>query len=241
MRYKKTLTITLLIISISALLSSSGKAFDFDDIQFWVGTGNSRAGLVIDWNDGKEPVSLAWGFRWNGSATGRTMLDAVVTADPRLFECLTSYGPLVVYGLGYDLNGNGFSYVPGPNDSGHAADPEDHYREGWMTAGYWSYWLKANSSSNWEFSSVGISGHILTDGCWDGWSFAAAPSWNGGAPDAPLPAPVPEPSPFFALVSSLVGMGGLAVHRRIKEFHKPHESAFSAKNGSPYPTYQYTS
>ena len=53
----------------------SAQPFTFDDIEFWVGTGANRAALVIDWlENSNEPPALVWGYRWNGTATGRDML-----------------------------------------------------------------------------------------------------------------------------------------------------------------------
>jgi hypothetical protein len=73
---KKTIiTAYLLLIFKFSALSAIVK--NFDDIQFWTGNGTNRAALVIEWNDGKSPASLAWGFRWNGQATGLDMLKAI--------------------------------------------------------------------------------------------------------------------------------------------------------------------
>ncbi|MCL6628876.1 MAG: hypothetical protein K6U00_04665 [Armatimonadetes bacterium] len=201
----------LVMLTLLAAIPTAASAFTFADIQFWVGSGGNQAALVIDWYDGKHPVSLAWGFRWDGTATGRTMLDAIKMADPRLFE--NYCGPTVVFGLGYDLDGDGFTYVPGTNETGYAADPDDHYQEGWMTAGYWSYWIKSNTESSWGWSMGGITDRILTDGCWDGWKYAPAPIWDSGEPSEPVAATVPEANSLLGLAGSLFAMGGLVVRR----------------------------
>jgi hypothetical protein len=52
----------------------------FDDIQFWTGSGTNRSALVLQWNDGSTPTSLAWGYRWSGNATGIDMLKAIAGA-----------------------------------------------------------------------------------------------------------------------------------------------------------------
>src|SRR5205085_402561 len=101
------------LVSISASIAPptarAAAISSMDDIQFWVGAGDQRAAMVVDWNDGKQPESLSWGFRWSGSATGKTMLDAIESADPRLTQTPGGGGPGTVYGLGFDTDGDGFA------------------------------------------------------------------------------------------------------------------------------------
>ena len=188
--------------------------FSYEDITFWAGSGQKQAVLVIDWNDGINPVSLAWGFRWTGTATGRDMLNAVKQADSRLFEQFGIYGASMVYGLGYDTDSDGFTYVSASNDGGYSQDSDDHYREGWTTVGYWSYWnCGTNPYAGGEWTSpwdYGLAGRNLTDGCWDGWSFApASNNWDGGTPDIPVAASIPEPASM-----AVFAMGLLCLKRR---------------------------
>ena len=193
----------------------------FDDIQLWAGTGSNRAAMVIDWNDDIAPVSLVWGYRWDGATTGEDMLKAVLEADDRLFANLEYWesmgGSATVYGLGYDVDKDGFSYVPGTggalhlsNDDGHAEDANDHYKEGWMTAGYWSYYLSSDNGENWDYSGVGMSLRTLSDGDVDGWSFSSFAGFGaGGLPDTPVAAEAPqEPSPFAVEVVDFSGPFG---------------------------------
>ncbi len=196
---------------------ASGAAITgFGDITSWTGTGANSAALVVDWKDGLNyPApqtggqSLAWGFRWDGAATGKMMFDAILAADPRLLRNLPPPttlpgGPNSIYSLAYDLNGGGLAYVPGADpgfdDLGHAADPADHYKEGWFTAGYWSYWRDASPGSSlptWTLASGGYASRNLANGSWDGWSWA--PGFAGPAPIAPTAA-VPEPSALALLL-----------------------------------------
>ncbi|MEN6519686.1 MAG: PEP-CTERM sorting domain-containing protein [Armatimonadota bacterium] len=190
----------LAAILLLSLISTAASAFSFDDIQLWAGSGSNKAALVIDWNDGKEPECLAWGYRWDGTATGRDMLNAVKNLDERLNEVIGTYGQAAVLGLGYDLDSDGFS----SNDS------SDHYQSGWSTSGFWSYWLKSTTDVSWSFSHYGISGRTLSDGCWDGWSFS-----KGVAPDSITAATsVPEPSSLFALVTGVAGLFGFGIRRK---------------------------
>jgi len=160
----------------------------FDDIQYWVGDGTTyRAALVIDWNDEKTPESIVWGFRWDGEATGRDMLQAVTTADPHFGDVeLKDWGwGWSVEGLGYDLDGDGFG----------ALDPDDHYQPGWDGSRYWAYFTYDGSASPWApgeawtYSEVGMTDRTLSNGSWDGWRYTA--DENGPVQGV---AAVPEPA-----------------------------------------------
>ena len=52
---------------------------DFSDILYWVGTGSNEAVLAVNWAD----TALAWGYRWNGTATVATMMADIAAADTR--------------------------------------------------------------------------------------------------------------------------------------------------------------
>lgn len=224
---KRIITLALLIIS-AAALSISASAFSFSDIRLWAGSGSNQAALVIDWNDGISPESIVWGYRWDGTATGKDMFDAVLTLDSRLYasmEYWPSYDGYTVYGIGYDINANGSGFVSGVredadgNEDGYALDLADHYKEGWFT-GYWSYYVAETTGdlpTGWDYSGWGISARTLENGSWDGWSFVSDMSdWtSAGPPDTPIAATtVPEPSGILALVSGTLGLIGLAAKRR---------------------------
>jgi hypothetical protein len=202
----------LLSLALASLfVVNSSRAASFDDVQFWVGSGANQAAFVVDWNDGKSPESLLWGYRWDGAATGLDMFQAIVNADSRLFAHLGIYAwGTAVQGIGYDLNGNGsFGVAPGlsfdlnglafttsPDDARVALETADHYVEGWNT-GFWAYYTKSTFSEAWASSWVGSADRLLTHGAWDGYSFAAG--FVGTEPGEPLAAVVPEPSAFALL------------------------------------------
>lgn len=212
-----------LVIAVAIMLAGhSAHPASLDDIQFWAGSGDNRAALVIDWNDGKSQESLLWGYRWNGSATGLDMLQAVVSADSRLYAYLAdfSFGRSIL-GIGYDLNDSGgFAVNPAltfnqfgialdsgsgnANDSRAAADSGDHYVEGW-NSGYWAYYLKSGATEPWGSAPTGASGRPLTDGAWDGYSFALG--FSGAAPGESVAAVVPEPGAIPLLVLGLLMSG----------------------------------
>ena len=49
------------------------------EILFWVGTGSNEAVMAVNWAD----TALAWGYRWDGTATVADMMNHIAAADPR--------------------------------------------------------------------------------------------------------------------------------------------------------------
>ena len=185
--------------------------FTFDDIQFWVGSGANRAALVIDWVErSPNSPSLAWGYRWDGTARGSDMLRAIVAADNRLFAKFGGppSNPNAVYGIGYDADGDGqFALDDGttfddsgiaftsPADLATSTDADDYYAEGWFT-GFWHYGVEIPAGtnpydgSNWSDIPVGMASRTLIDGSWDSWTFS--PTFNFAAfAENPQPAAPP--------------------------------------------------
>ena len=225
---KRIIGLVLLALSAALLAGSTASAFSFDDIQLWAGSGSNRAALVIDWNDGKSPDSIAWGYRWDGTATGKDMFDAVLSLDSRLYasmEYWPGYNGYTVYGIGYDINANGSGFVSGVrmdadgNEDGYALDSADHYKEGWFT-GYWSYYVAETNGSlpaDWGYSGWGISARTLENGSWNGWSFVSDMSdWtSAGPPSTPTAATsVPEPGSLTGLIGGFASLCGLVLRRR---------------------------
>ena len=60
----------------------------FSDILYWVGTGSNEAVLAVNWAD----TALAWGYRWNGTATVTDMMADIAAADPRFSYELGGWG-----------------------------------------------------------------------------------------------------------------------------------------------------
>jgi hypothetical protein len=198
----------------------------FDDIEFWTGSGPNRSALVLQWNDGGTPTSLAWGYRWSGNATGigmlkaiagstsvtapqspSTILDTLSGADSRLTLTMERYG------FGDSLFSVSF------NDG-----LQNRSRADWAT-GYWAYSIfggnfdytnwgspilytyntpgaEAYSSVTWTNSPIGASGRELVDGSWDAFSFAPGSATTAVA--QPFAASVPEPSVAILVTIALV-------------------------------------
>jgi hypothetical protein len=184
------------------LVTPAAFAFGFSDIQFWTGSGSNESALVVDWNDGKATESLAWGFRWDGSATGIDLLHAIDAADARLsIEIVSfSFGD-AVRGFAYDADLDGLY-----------TGADDHFAAGFgfPGEGYWGYYIAAPTESNpsWGFSGVGPSDRALANQSWDGWSWTPS-GGNDTFPSVPTSAPVPEPATLAAL-----GFGALALMKR---------------------------
>ncbi len=200
---------------VSASEAKEGDPFTFNDIECWVGEGENKAALIIDWQLDSPDHALVWGFRWDGKATGIDMLMAVAKADPR-FVLLTHETNLgnTVAGIGFDIRQNGnldlvytpssggesVTYMPENGivltdaynyDDWSAADGQMLWCSGWYN-GYWSYQVKDDLSGEYVYSSYGASSRELTDGCADGWSYALiSGGFSGSLPREPVEAVLP--------------------------------------------------
>jgi hypothetical protein len=164
----------------SLFLVSKSPAISLDDIQLWTGSGTNRAALVIQWSvpesltNSTVPVpvadkTLVWGYRFNGTATGTQMRDAILAADPKLYfvESISEYGAFID-GIGYNLNGNGvIGIADGSNtnyivnglltnatanvDATHALNSGDLYWGG-LYGPNWETWTETNAAGGF-FSS----------------------------------------------------------------------------------------
>ncbi len=221
-------------VAVTSIASASPYAnFDFDDIDYWVGSGSNQAALVIDFASPAGSSSYAWGYRWDGIATGEDMFTAIAGTtiirgrdggslvdtlaghDSRLYLRSSAFGGSLgnsVFGIGYDADGDGGAFTSGSegDETGFASDPDDHYREGWFD-GYWSYWLAEADTTAWGYSGFGFSNRVLANDSWDGWSFQTfVPEYSGGEPGIPVAASVPEPGTLAAIGAASL----LALRRR---------------------------
>lgn len=230
---KSRFAIGMFTVVVLGLGVSARADFTMDDITYWVGEGTNSAALVVDWNDGKTPESLAWGYRWNGSVTAYDMMAAIagdgfvresyggaITGaisgdDPRLFFRVSDWGwGLSAYGWGYDADNDGGGFICGYEDStgaaenGAAVDADDHYEEGWFTS-FWSNWISPDGAA-WTFPSLGMTDLSLADGDWCGFSHDAEFSFSD-PPSEPVAATVPEPA---TMVLCVVGGVAMLLRRR---------------------------
>ena len=85
------------------------------DIQFWVGSGSNSAVIVFKWClDEDSGLGIAYGYRWNGTATLYDLLTDIAAADPRFSVTFTSTETLIsqysytdnTYNLSLETPGN---------------------------------------------------------------------------------------------------------------------------------------
>lgn len=181
---------TLLLLALLASMTSWASALcdvDFSKIQRWVGEGENKAALVIQWNDGKDDNRmLVWGYRWKAgeSKTGADMVLDIAKADPSLTVCASTAGyGLYITGFGYDINQDGTVCFLDNSDKmtyprrgriggGTPIDDKDHWQNGFSTSGYFGYYL-GSVGSDYEYSGVGCSNRKLTDKCVDLWTYGS--------------------------------------------------------------------
>ena len=133
----KKLSVLLALASLSAC--PIAHAISLDDIQLWTGSGTNRAALVIQWNPPEiynnttvpAPVAnktMVWGYRFNGSATGTQMFNAIVGSDSRLYvvEHIDPTFGTGVDAIGYNLDGTGIAGV----GDGTVTDPAAAFTNG---------------------------------------------------------------------------------------------------------------
>lgn len=232
------------VLVLSSFLNAKANAITFNDIDFWVGSGVNEAALIFDWNDGKSPGAIAWGFRWDGTKSVGDMMQAIAGttqirtdtsgafvadisgADPRLFIRLSqhSFGN-ALFGVGYDLDGDGGAFLPGVegNETGSASDPDDHYIEGWFNKGYF-FGIGGTDAGGFDFNEFAYDSLNLTDGNLYGFAFDDDFStFNGGTPGDEPQNVVAAPAPGAAQASIpepgtiiMLGSGvmGLMLRRR---------------------------
>ena len=188
-----------------ALTLTQAHAISLDDIQLWAGSGTNRAAVVVEWNSPEvfnfttvpAPVAnktMVWGYRFNGTATGTQMLDAILAADPKLYVMVNEeFGSTFVVGIGYNRNGNGGAGLTDGvttnyftnglltnNDSTFAdsagpINPGDLYWGG-FDGPNWQVWTETNDSGGFFNSpNRGSSQYWNPTNSYQGqWSFAEA-------------------------------------------------------------------
>jgi len=133
------------VLSACALLGTTAaqaQTFTSGDVLFWVGSGPDSTVLVVDFQDGTDDPSYAWGFLHDGTATAEDMLNAIADADPNT-------GGAINGGFLSDLTYNGHAGIGGqPN--------------------WWSTW--SGPSFGEMETNMGLA-EVLSNGSWFGCSY----------------------------------------------------------------------
>jgi len=217
--YRGRAQVLLAVAGLVSVNAGSAHAITLDEITIWTGTGENRAGLVIEWGDSKSPV--VYGYQFDGTATGEDMLLGVIAERPELYCKFGDFNwGRTIFGLGIDRDADGFAIDDGgvitPDtdftdgaifidatqvfdaDGGVASDADDSYGEGWFNA-YFQYFL-SDGVAPWAGAQTGFTGRTLTDGDWD--AYVYAPGFVG--PDPSIPVPEPTSAALFVLAGSVL-------------------------------------
>ncbi|MDE6754267.1 MAG: hypothetical protein K2J82_06625 [Muribaculaceae bacterium] len=101
--------IPLALMVIGSLPARSYFVLDWNKIEHWVGEGESKSALIVQFNTSEDPYAHVWGFRWSsedyesGSPSGEDMFRAVASgsSDLLLFTQYTGWMGCTVDGIGY--------------------------------------------------------------------------------------------------------------------------------------------
>ena len=138
--------------------------FTASDVKYYVGTGTETAYLVVDFKDGTDDRSYAWGYRYNAidAPTMEDIIVAVANEEPNFTYAFTPFG-----------SQNFLNNVIFNSHSGIGGSPD-----------FWSTW-EGTSSSTFAMNG-GISTATVEDGGWYGVSYGFNPSAT--APVTPIAA-----------------------------------------------------
>jgi len=142
--------------------------FPAENIEFWTGTGSNSAVVIIGWDDNPsgQDFALAWGVRWNGSASAVNMLDTIATYDSRVAYAISS----------------GFVTSIGYNDGTHVSG---------STASYWCYSVNGSYADAYSIQPM-ANGDVMeiSSSCMFSLNSATAAS-DPNAPTDPVDAALP--------------------------------------------------
>ncbi len=90
---------------------------DQNNINFWVGTGEKAATVIFQFNDGKGPENLVYGYRWTGGWDDNlmTVIENIAKADPRMSFTKNGANISIIYDADHDG-------ILGPKDHTDTAD-----------------------------------------------------------------------------------------------------------------------
>ena len=161
----------------------SAYAFTFSSIEHWSGNGSSRAVLVVDWHDGTRPHALAWGVRFDGTATALELWNTVTATNSGLSGTLANG---TVTNIVYNRLTRSGDILPGTGEHNvrWTAYTWDHA----AADGAWTLWrgdAPVFASTNFTQVTTALAATSISDGDWFALSFS---------PDAAAPQPPGHPA-----------------------------------------------
>jgi hypothetical protein len=160
---------SVLVLTLAA--TAGAELYEFDgrmvDIEYWAGSGSNEAVCVVSFDPG---LDYAFGFRWDGHATGFDMLSDIAGAGS--LEVVTNdFGwGVFVDGIAYDGHSAGGAY---PTD--------------------WLGYFTSEDGINWNVSGAGASDRHVANLDWDGWARQTSDTW----PSAVIPLAPPDYTVVF--------------------------------------------
>lgn len=185
--------------------------FTFEDIRYWVGSGSKRAALVTDWHlaDGKE--AMVWGYRFDGEKSAGKMLEEIANNDPRFHIAIGYSGTFrddqnnALFGIAYqpkpspkpfqilyqdkplEQRSKGVFFIDTNGKEQETPDllaindPTALWQRGFMTNGYWAYFLKDTRLAPFVYANKGMWSSKLNDNSWHAltWSRLGGGSMQG--------------------------------------------------------------
>ena len=151
------LTVALAVVDTTPVIPVPDEAnIAANDILFWVGTGSNEAVMAVNWAD----TALAWGYRWNGTATVADMMAGIAAADPRF-----SYsGTGLISDINYIDTAAGMTTPLGITPGNYWESKNN----GIMDAGT-AQTLANGDFEKWADPAAGI---VVDSTYWDGWGWS---------------------------------------------------------------------
>jgi len=137
--------ITLLFLLFFTQLISA--QFTANDVKYYVGSGTETAYFIIDFKDGTDDRSYAWGYRYNATdnPSAADMLEDIDAEEPNLsVDIVNGYLKDIIFN----------------SHSGIDSNPD-----------WWSIWCQGGTSSSSLLMGGGIASSQLQDGLWYGVSY----------------------------------------------------------------------